>query len=74
MSQSGSKINKNSSTKIINNNIAHIEDQSKNIEKENKIIEKGTHLDYLDPNNPSDKRNQYISPAARQDLNSIFFD
>jgi hypothetical protein len=74
MGKSSSKTHKSSSKKIINNNIAPIEDKSKNIEKENKIIEKGSYLDYLDPNNPSDKRNQYISPAARQDLNSIFFD
>ena len=74
MGKSGSKTKKNSSTKIKNNNIAPIEDQSKNIKKENKIIEKVAYLDDLDPNNPGGKRKQYISPAARQDLDRIFMD
>ena len=37
MGQSGSKINKNSSKKIINNNIAPIEDQSKILKKKIKL-------------------------------------
>ena len=74
MGQSGSKTKKNSRKKIKNNNIAPKGDQSKNIEKENKIIEKAEYLDDLDPNNPGYRRKQYISAASKQDLDRIFFD
>lgn len=74
MGQSGSKTHKNSSKKIRNNNISPKGDQSITTKKENKIIEKGAYLDDLDPNNPGGRRKQYISPAARQDLDRIFMD
>ena len=74
MGQTGSKTNKSSSKKIKNNNIAPEGDQSKTTRKENEIIEKAEYLDDLDPNNPGNRRKQYISSAAIQDLDRIFMD
>ena len=70
MGQTGSKTNKSSSKKIRNNNIAPKGDQSNTTRKENEIIEKGVYPDDL----ANGRRKQYISPAARQDLDRIFMD
>ena len=74
MGKSGSKTKKSSSKKNKNNAIPPKGDQSKTTEKENKILEKGAYLDYLDPNNPGDRIKRYISSAAIQDLDRIFMD
>lgn len=74
MGKSGSKTKKSSSKKNKNNAIPPKGDQSKTTEKENKILEKAEYLDDLDPNNPGNRRKQYISSAAIQDLDRIFMD
>ena len=73
MGQTGSKTNK-SSSKSKHNAITPKGNQSKTTRKENEIIEKNEFLNDLDPNKPDGRRKQYISPAARQDLDRIFMD
>ena len=74
MGKSCSKTKKNLSKKNNNNAITPKGDQSITTKKENEIIEKAEFLDYLDPNNPGNRRKQYISPASIQDLDRIFMD